>query len=149
MAVTSKWYLQGLKAVMSGSINWTSDTIKVSLHTASYTPDQDAHDFYNDLTNELPTANGYTAGGATLGTKSVVATDATNIVSLRAADTAWTPAAGETLTARYAVIRKDTGTASTSALLGYVDYGENISATGAPLTVNWDDTEGVLKNTAA
>ena len=30
MAVTAKWYSNGLKAVASGSVAWTSDTIKVA-----------------------------------------------------------------------------------------------------------------------
>jgi hypothetical protein len=46
--------------------NLASDTLKCTLHTADYVPDLAVHDYYNDLTNELPTANGYTAGGLTL-----------------------------------------------------------------------------------
>ena len=34
--------------------------------TSSYSPDRDAHDYQNDLTNEVANGNGYTTGGATL-----------------------------------------------------------------------------------
>lgn len=53
MAVTAKWYGNGLKALAGGLVDFDSDTIKVSLHTSTYTPDQDAHDFQDDLTNEV------------------------------------------------------------------------------------------------
>ena len=47
-----------------------TDTIKCTLHTVTYSFAQDTDDFFNDATNELSTAGGYTAGGVTLGTKS-------------------------------------------------------------------------------
>jgi hypothetical protein len=115
------------------------------LCTSSYTADFDAHEFYSSVTNELTTANGYTAGGATLGTKSATYISADDQTALKAANTVWTPAAGETLTARYAVVFRDTGTASTSPLILLVDFGANLSATGAAFTIDWNDTGGVLK----
>jgi len=149
MVATAKWYSNGLKAIAAGSVNWATDTIKVAAVAATYTPDQDVHDFFNDVTGELATANGYTAGGATLGTKSVNLDATSNTVSLRAAATIWTPAAGETLTIRYLVVYKSTGTATTSPLLGWVDLGADTSATAADWTATWDATDGVLKLTAA
>lgn len=149
MAVTSKWYSNGLKAVAAGSINWGTDTIKVAMLSSGYTPDQDAHVTFADVTSELGTGNGYTAGGAALGTKSVNLDAASNVVSLRAAATTWTPGAGQTLTGRYLVVYKSTGTAGTSPLLGYVDLGADVSATNANWTATWDATDGVLKLTAA
>ena len=147
MSVTAHWYGKGLNAVAAGSVAWTTDTIKVSAHTSTYTPNQSTDQFFTDATNELTTANGYTAGGATLGTKSATLTGL--VTSLRAAATVWTPSAGQTLTIRYLVVRKDTGTNSTSPLLGYVDLGADTSATGAAFTVTWDATDGVLKLTAS
>lgn len=143
MAVTAKWYANGELAISNGSTVWTTDTIKAALTTSSYTPNQSTHDFFNDVTNELSTANGYTAGGATLGTKSVTLSGL--VVALKAAATVWT--ATGTLTARYCVVYKSTGTASTSPVLGYVDFGADVSATDAAFTITWDATDGVLKNT--
>lgn len=149
MAVTAKWYALGLRKQGAGSIAWATDTIKVTAHSSSYTPAQSTHEFFTDATNELPTANGYTAGGATLGTKSVAAGASALVTALKAAATTWTPSSGQTLTIRYLVIRKDTGTDSTSPLLGYVDLGADTSATNAAWTATWDATDGALKLTAS
>lgn len=135
MAVSAKLYGAALAALASGSVNWGSDTIKVSLHTATYTPNQDTHDFFDDVTNEV-TGTGYTAGGATLASKTSTYTAGTNTQSLDAADVTW--ASSTIANARYAVIRKDTGTAATSPLLGYVDLDGNLSSTNAPFTLTWD-----------
>lgn len=146
MAVSAKWYANGLKAVLNGDVDWTADTIKVTLHTASYTPAQSTDDFFDDATNELSTGAGYTAGGATLGTKSVALSSLT--VALKAAASSWT-ASGTLGPARFAVVRKVVGTDATDILLGYVDFGENVQATNDDFVITWDSTDGVLKSTAA
>src|SRR3712207_1302567 len=56
--------------IMSGGIDLDTDTIKVALVTSSYTPDQDAHDNFDDVTNEV-SGTGYTARGVTLGSVTV------------------------------------------------------------------------------
>lgn len=142
---TAFWYGLGLKHALS-DVDWTADTIKVAATTSAYTPDQDAHEFFSSVTNELATANGYTAGGATLASKTLTYDATTNQVRLDAADTTWT--AVGTLTARRFVIYKSTGAAGTSPLLGWVDNGTDASATDAPLTITWDAT-GVLRATVA
>ena len=65
----------------SAAIAWASDTIKVALTTVTYSPAQDTDDFFNDVTNEV-TGTGYTAGGATLGTKSSTYDTATDTIRL-------------------------------------------------------------------
>lgn len=97
-------------------------------------PDQDAHDFFNDVTSEA-TGTGYTAGGATLGSKTVTYTSGTNTQAFDAADTSWT---SSTITARYAIIYKSTGTASTSPLIGYVDFGADVVSTAGTFQITWD-----------
>lgn len=148
MAVTTKWYGNGLKAMAAGDIIWKASggsDLKVILCTSSYTPDQDAHDFYDDITNELSTANGYTAGGAALTESDPTYDAASNEVRLDAADVTWSDS---TLTARYAVIYKDTATASTSPLLAYIDFGEDKSSSAGNFTLQFAAT-GVLKITAS
>src|SRR6266496_2249048 len=112
MAVTTAWYGVAFKNMVSGLANsvwdWDTDTIKISLHTATYSLNVDADDFFNDVTNEVSSAN-YTAGGNTLASASVTYDSATNETRLDAADTSWT---GVSFTARYAVVYKSTGTAS-------------------------------------
>lgn len=150
MAVTSYWYGKALEGQYSGTsarrVDWANDTIKVALCTSSYTPNQDTHTYYSDLTNEVANGNGYTTGGVTLGTKSVNYDTASNVLSLRAAASTWTSA---TFTCRYAVVYKDTGSAATSPLLGYTDFGGNEQVTSGTFTITWDATDGVLKITAS
>lgn len=56
----------------------------------------------------------------------------TGIVAMDATDPTWS---GATFTARYCVIRKNTGTDSTSIVLGWVDFGTNQSPSGVTFTV--------------
>lgn len=128
------------------AIDYLSDTIKVALVTSTYSPNQDTHEVFSDITNELATANGYTAGGATLGSKTSTYAGASNTTVHDAADTAWTAAGGSIGPFRYAIIYKSTGTASTSPLIGYVDFGSDQTITnGNTGTIVWDATDGVFK----
>lgn len=146
MAATTKWYGAGARGFLDGTANavwdWNTDTIKVSLHTVTYVPDYDVHDFWNDVTNEVTSAN-YTTGGATLATPTVTVVGASDYVSLDAVDVSWTPV---TFTARYAVIYKSTGVAATSPLIAAVDFGADQTVSAATFTIVWDAT-GVLKAT--
>jgi hypothetical protein len=148
MAVTGFWYGKALEGqwgtTAARRVDFATDTIKVALCTSSYVPDQDAHDFFNDITNEI-TGTGYTAGGATLGSKSVAYTGGSNTLSLDAADTQWTTAS---FTARYAIVYKDTGTSSTSPLLGYLDFGADQTVSSGTFTIQWH-ADGVLKVVAS
>jgi len=132
--------------------DWAADTIKVSLHSSAYTPNQSTHEFFSSATNELATANGYTAGGATLTGKSRTVTGL--VTAYKAATTSWAIASGQTLTARFAIVRKDTGSAATSPILAVVDMttDQTASASGGASTsfdLVWDTTDGVFKVTAA
>lgn len=149
MAAQTKVYGNTQKH-LDNDVDWASDTIKVSLHTSAYTPNQATDEFFSTVTNELATANGYTSGGATLASKSVTVTSLTT--AYKAGATTWTAGAGQTITARYAVVRKDTGTASTSPVLAYVlldTTPADVSATNAAFTITWDSTDGVFKVVAA
>ena len=151
MAVSAKQFgphqLGLYSATADRRVDWLNDTIKVTLHTVTYVPNQDTHDFFDDATNELATAGGYTAGGVTLAGKTLTYDAASNEVRLDANDVSWTNA---TFTARYAVIWKDTaGAASTDPLIGYVDFGADQSPAGITFTIAWDATSGVLRTTVA
>lgn len=106
------------KHLMSGNIAPLTDTLKCMLVTSSYTPDQDAHEYADDVTNEV-TGTGYTAGGATLASKTITQDNDNDVVVFDFADPAWTDSS---ITARGAVIYKDTGTPSTSPLIAYLDF---------------------------
>lgn len=124
---------------MDGSIDLDTDTIKVALVTSSYTPDQDAHDFFDDVTNEV-SGTGYTAGGASLANKVVSADNTDNEGVFDADDVSWTTS---TITARGAVLYKSTGTASTSALICYLDFSTDKVSTAGTFTISWN-AEGIL-----
>lgn len=133
-----------LKA-LNKEVDFDSDTIKVALLTSSYTPSQDTHDYFNDVSTYEVSGTGYTAGGNTLASKTATYDSGTNVIVLDAADTTW---ASSTITARYAVIYDSTGTASTSALIGYVDFGSDQSSTNGNFTITWDST-GIVRITVA
>jgi hypothetical protein len=141
----SKLYGNFLVKSLNKEVDFDSDTIKVALLTSSYTPDQDAHDYFNDVSSNEVSGTGYTAGGNTLASKTVTYDSANNVIILDAADTTW---ASSTITARYAVVYGSTGTASTSPLIGYVDFGSDQSSTNGNFTITWDST-GIVRITVA
>ena len=127
------------KNIMNGVIDLDSDTIRVALVTEDYTPDQDAHEFFDDVDNEV-VGVGYTADGAEITTKTVTQDDANDQGVFDGDDVAWTTA---TITARAGVIYKDTGNAATSPLIRYVDFGEDKTTAGTTFTIAWNVT-GIL-----
>ena len=143
--MASKLYGNFLLKALNKEVDFDSDTIKVALLSSSYTPDQDAHDYFNDVSTYEVTGTGYTTGGATLASKTATYDSATNVIVLDAADVTWS---SSTITARYAVVYDSTGTASTSALIGYVDFGSDQSSTNGNFTITWDST-GIVRITVA
>jgi len=125
----------------STKIDLSSDTIKLALVTSSYTPDIDTHDFWDDVSANEASGTGYTAGGQALANKTVT-TDTTNDNGKFNADSvSWTISSA--FSARYAVLYKSTGTASTSPLIGYIDFGSTYTLSSGTLTISWS-ANGVL-----
>ena len=119
-------------------VDWNSDTIKVALSNTA--PTASTNDFFNDIT-EISAGNGYTAGGNTL-TISVSRSAGTTKIS--ATDSVFT-ATGAVGPFRYVILYKSTGTASTSPLVAYWDYGSSISlANGETFTVDFSDASGIF-----
>ena len=144
MAVTAKLFGNALKQAVNGEWDWDSDTIKVMLTTSSYTPDQDTHDYKDDVTNEV-SGTGYTAGGATLANCAVTYTAGTNVIKIDADDVTW---AASTITARHAVIYKSTGVDGTSPLIAYIGFGEDKSSENGNFTLQWH-ADGIVKITVS
>ena len=131
MAATITHYKKFKLAGYDGSdLDLANDTIKLALCTSAYTPAQ-AHDFFDDITNEL-SGGGYTAGGNTLAC-SIGYVD--NNVKFDAPDEDFTALTGTNV--RYGIIYKDTGTATTSPLIGYVDFGADKTFADATLRFAW------------
>ena len=59
-----KAYRGVLGKAFNKQIDFDSDALVWTLHTSTYTPNYDTHAFVSDLTNELTTGGGYTAGTA-------------------------------------------------------------------------------------
>ena len=108
----------------------SDDTFKVALVTSSYTPDKDTHEHFDDVTNEV-SGTGYSAGGNTVAGTLTLST-ANDRLTLEFASTSWTSA---TITARGAVYYSSTGTASTSTLIAYNDFGSDVAVTSGTLAL--------------
>ncbi len=127
MAVSALPYGKFLLELGKGSFNLPTDTIKAALTTSSYSPNIDTHEFFSDITNEV-SGGGYTAGGMTLTNVTWTYSTSLDYAVLLADPILWTSI---TVTARRAVVYKSTGTASTSRLIGYVDFGVNRTQSGS------------------
>jgi hypothetical protein len=144
--MASKLYGNFVVKSFNKEIDWDSDTIKVALLTNAYTPNQDAHDYFDDVVANQVTGTGYTSGGNTLANKTNTYNSATNVIVLDADDVTW---ASSTITARYAVIYDATpATDATRPLIGYVDFGSDQSSSNGNFTITWDST-GIVRVTVA
>lgn len=145
--MASKLYGQFLGQALNKEIDWDTDNIKVALLTNSYTPDQDGHNYFDDVASfEVSGATGYTSSGLSLDNKTNTYSGASNVVILDADDVTWT---SSTITARYAVIyNASPSTNATRPLIGYVDFGSDQSSSNGNFTITWDATGIVRINVA-
>jgi hypothetical protein len=130
---------KGLEAWARGAIDWDSDNFKCLLCTASYTPDKDAHDFRDDVTNEIAASGGYTAGGQIVSMS--VSLDASND-RINITLGGFTISAPTTITARKAVYYKARGGASSAdELIAVIDFGSDVISTGGA----WSLTDSTIR----
>lgn len=138
MAASITFYQSFREYLGDGTIDLDTHTFKVLLTSSSYTPNAGTHTQISDITNELSTANGYTAGGETL-SATWVRSGAT--VTFDATDTVWT-ASGGSIVARYAVIYDDTTTSPADALVAYIlldtTPADVTTTAGNTLTLQWN-----------
>lgn len=129
MAITVTGYPLGWQNCFTAGIDMDAGTWKLALATSTYTPNRDTHDFYNDLTNELTTASGYTAGGVTLTGIAFSYDAASDQVRLDFNDPSWTFSGSVTF--RYGVAYIDTaGASSTDPLMLLLDWGTDQTVSG-------------------
>lgn len=150
MASVAKWYGQALLgqygATASRRVDWANDTIKIALVKAAYTPDQDAHDFWNDVSANEAAGTNYTAGGKELFEKAVSYDSATNTLRMKAKTVEWKEV---TVEYRYGVIYKEFGTSAESPLLGFIDTGATQKIAAGLVKAEWDPTDGTFRIVAA
>jgi hypothetical protein len=126
-----------VEAVHEKVHNLGSDTLKVLL---TNTAPSLSNTVKADISGELSTASGYTAGGATITV--TASAQSSGLYTLIASDVTWTASGGSIGPFRYAVIYNDT--ASNDELIGYIDYGYSITvASGQTFTIDFDQTSGL------
>lgn len=126
-------------ALANGGIDLDTDAIKVMLVDSSYTPNIDTHANRSDVTGEV-SGTGYTAGGQALANKSVTQDNTNDTMVFDADDVTW---AASTITARGAVLYKDTGSAATDTLIAYFDFGVDESSSSGDFKITWN-SGGIL-----
>lgn len=108
--------MAGGDAAGDGPMDLLSDTVKLTLHTTTYAPNQTTNEVKADATNELGTGGGYTALGQALASKTYAS--AALVTTFDAADVTWT---AFTNTFRYGVIWDDTPTTPADPLIALID----------------------------
>jgi hypothetical protein len=122
-------YDTGRAAFLGADVDWLVDNIKaVLVDSADYTVNLATHQFLSDIA-----AIGRVATSGNFGTKSATAGVAD------AADITFTAVTGDP--SEVLVIYKDTGTATTSQLIAYIDTATGLPVTpnGGDITVTWDN----------
>jgi hypothetical protein len=153
--MANSWYTRGLGAIMNGSLNLDTDTLKVVLVDSGYTFDKD-HDFISSgagtVGGEELSGTGYTAGFGGAGRKTIANTtvsfdDTNNRAELDGDNVVWT--AINAGTAKAAIIVKEVTSDADSILIAYIDTVSSgptfpVATNGGDLTIAWD-AEGILQ----
>lgn len=144
------------KEIMDGTLNLNTDTLKIMLINATYTPNADhtlvdaggASDVLDAEINATNYAGGWGgAGRKTLTTKTFQQDDVNDRGELHADNVSWTAlggAANDTIVA--AVLVKEGGANdTTSRLIAYIDLADT-TTNGGDFTIQWN-AEGLLQHT--
>jgi len=137
-----------LRAYNGTGLNLTTDTLKVALAASTSNAATTSVNNYASLTNELATANGYTAGGAT----ATATWTGTSTVTFAIGTVTWT-ASGGSITARFGVLYDNTDVNKTVIAHVLLDStpadvtvttGNTLTITGATvMTLAMNDTDWI------
>lgn len=138
--MASAAYNKGKFLLLNGSINLTSDTIKVMLVSSAYTFNAD-HNFVSDVSaNEISVTNytgGFGGGGRqTVGTKTFTEDDTNDWAYFDAADNVWT-ALGAGATIGGAILIKEITNDAASPLIAFLDLTDT-ATNGGDITIAWN-----------
>lgn len=123
-------YDKGREGILDGTISWPTDNIKaVLIDTALYTVNLATHQNLSDIPS-----------GARVATSGNLASKTSTGGVADAADVTFLAVSGATVEA--IALYKDTGTASTSRLIAYIDTGTGLPVTpnGGDITIQWSNT---------
>ncbi len=146
MAVTIKMYSNfPYNLLLDKHGDFTGETtLKCLLCTSTYTPNQDTHNFHDDITNEVAATGNYSTGGEIMTTTNPTVSG--RVTTFDTADTTWS---ASTITARYAVIYDYTGGSSaTNPLVCHIDFGENKSSENGTFQLTYNGS-GIFTITVA
>jgi hypothetical protein len=139
-------YRQMPVKLLNKEIDFNTDTITATLHTATYTPNYDTHAYVSDLTNEL-SGSGYSTGGVTVASCNMTATAANSWGTSWAASTAYAvgavirPATGNGFIYRCTVAGTSGGSTPT--------FGTVVGGSTTDNTVTWECAgSGIVQMTA-
>jgi hypothetical protein len=128
------------KKLVDGTFDLDTHAWKVALCTSTFTPTAafagtSTNAQYSDLTGEVAAGGGYTTGGATLA--SVTLVESSGTITFDAADVSWS---GATFSAKWAVIYNNTDT--NKGILGYFDIetgnGSGLSPANGTFSIAWN-----------
>lgn len=125
----AKMYGKAMSSLVNKEIDYDTDVVNCLLCTSTYTPNQDTHDYLDDITAEL-SGGGYARVALTSKTKTY--DGASNTLTLDCADVVFSGLTAANI--RYAVFYVVGGTPGTSPLLCYWDFESNLSATSTTFT---------------
>jgi hypothetical protein len=127
--VIGKIYGKAIASMLDGQLDWSDQTIKCALLNASYTPNQDTHQFLSDVSANDEGDTHVTVTGKTSnynGATNTHTLDCDNITFLSVTST----------TLRYAVLYRDTTNVNTSPLICYFDFEATQSITAQDVNIN-------------
>lgn len=130
------------KKLLDGEIDLLSDQIYVALLNDTHSSNPSTQEFFASVNANEVSASGYTTGGKALSSKATTVDASNSRGEFTANPTVWSIVG--TLTARYAVIYKNTGDPNSSPILRIVDFGSNRTASDNDFTLNWN-SEGIIQ----
>lgn len=114
-----------------------ASAVKCMLTTVTYVPDFDAHDFRNDVTNEVSGTN-YTTGGVVLTGAAVTYDSASDETRIDFNDPTFTNITVSSI--RRAIFYRNVGTSATDRLLWAYTFDGDQSVTAADFIIQLDTT---------
>jgi hypothetical protein len=132
------------------AVDVDADSFRIVLVTDSYTPNQNSHGAWSDISaHEVAAGNGYATHGLAM---DLVVSRTDNVITVDGPDVTW---ANSTITAKYAVIVRDANDDGTLAAgdlpIAYVDLdtgGGSPSSSNAAFTIQMN-SNGIYQNTLA
>ncbi len=115
-------------------------TLKLAIVTAAYTPDQNLHNFWDDVVANEVSGTGYTGDGNACAAPGWTGPDGAGLLTFDATDPAtWSQNGAGFSNGRYAILFYDTGVDATSTLVGYSDnFGADLGNVAGDLSVTFN-----------